>query len=308
MIVNDAHVHFFSAPFFDRLAQQRHGPAEEGTVPCSGAQIVEKLGWEAPGGAAALADRWAGELDRHGVSRAMLIASVPGDEASVGAAVARRPDRFVGAFMLDPTSAGFEERVDRAMESGHLRVVCLFAAMHHVGLDDARTLRVFEAAARHAGAVFAHCGALSVGVRKRLGLPSPFEARLGNPLDLQPAAQSFPDVPILVPHVGAGFLREALMLADLCPNVYLDTSSSNAWIRYHPGLTLAGALRQAIEVLGPDRLLFGTDSSYFPRGWHRAIFDAQRAALAEAGVGEEAQARVFGGSFDRLFQPRPARA
>ena len=35
-----------------------------------------------------------------------------------------------------------------------------------------------------------------------------------------------------LPHFGAGYFREALMLADLCPNVYLDTSSSNSWMRY----------------------------------------------------------------------------
>jgi hypothetical protein len=56
------------------------------------------LSWEAPGTDEALADRWTAELDRHGVSRAMLIASVPGDEASVAAAVRRHSGRFVGAF------------------------------------------------------------------------------------------------------------------------------------------------------------------------------------------------------------------
>jgi predicted TIM-barrel fold metal-dependent hydrolase len=111
-----------------------------------------------------------------------------------------------------------------------------------------------------------------------------------------------------VPHFGAGFLREALMLADLCANVYLDTSSSNAWLRYYPGLTLTGAVRQALDVLGPDRLLFGTDSSFFPRGWQRTIFDEQRAALTHAGVAADVQARVFAGNFDRLFQERRARA
>jgi predicted TIM-barrel fold metal-dependent hydrolase len=61
-------------------------------------------------------------------------------------------------------------------------------------------------------------------------------------------------------------------------------------------------------VLGPDRLLFGTDSSFFPRGWQRTIFDEQRAALTHAGVAADVQARVFAGNFDRLYQQRPARA
>jgi len=56
-------------------------------------------------------------------------------------------------------------------------------------------------------------------------------------------------VPIIVPHFGAGPLREALMVADLCSNVLLDTSSSNGWIKYTPGLTLPAVFRQALAVL-----------------------------------------------------------
>src|SRR4030095_3473813 len=122
------------------------------------------------------------------------------------------------------------------------------------------------AADRKGAAVFVHCGVLSVGVRKRLRLPSRFDMRFSNPLDLHAIALAYPGVPVIVPHFGAGMFREALMLADLCPNVLLDTSSSNGWIRYHPALTLAGVFRQALAVAGPDRLLFGSDSSFFPRG------------------------------------------
>jgi predicted TIM-barrel fold metal-dependent hydrolase len=250
----------------------------------------------------ALADRWIAELDRHGVARAALIASLPGDEMSVAAAVARHPARFVGFFMLNPTSADAIDRVRHALEAG-LRGVCLFPAMHRYSLHDERVTAVFEAAAAHEGrvAMFVHCGLLSVGVRKRLGLPSPFEIRFGNPLDLQRLAYGQPGVPIIVPHFGAGLFREALMVAEACANVYLDTSSSNAWMRYSPGLTLQQVFRTAIDVAGADRLLFGTDSSFFPRGWHKPIFDAQQKAAGDALVSPDARAKIFGGNFQRLF-------
>ena len=80
--------------------------------------------------------------------------------------------------------------------------------------------------------MFVHCGVLTVGIRRKLGLPSPFDMRFSNPLDLHAIALRYPRMPFMVPHFGAGYLREALMLADLCPNVYLDTSSSNSWMRY----------------------------------------------------------------------------
>ena len=56
------------------------------------------------------------------------------------------------------------------------------------------------------------------------------------------------------------------MAADACPNIYLDTSSSNGWTRYTPGLTLLDVFKTALAAVGPSRLVFGTDSSFFPRG------------------------------------------
>jgi len=148
--------------------------------------------------------------------------------------------------------------------------------------------------------VFVHCGVLSVGVRKKLGLPSPFDIRFGNPLDLHAIALTYPQVPIIIPHFGAGLLREALMVADLCPNVLLDTSSSNGWMKY-VGLSLAAVFRQALAVVGPDRLLFGTDSSFFPRGWVRDVYEQQSSALDEIGASADVREKIFGGNFERVF-------
>lgn len=296
-MIHDVHCHFFSPFFFAALARQKGEPDPQAAV----ARLTELLGWENPGSPEALADRWVAELDANGVGRAALIASVPGDEGSVAAAVRRHPRRFVGFFMVDATEEGSVERVERALEGRELRSVCLFPALHHYSLYSEAAMKVFEAAARRRAAVFVHCGALSMGVRKKLGLPSRFDLHLGNPLDLHLAASTFPELPLIVPHFGAGLFREALMLADLCPNVHLDTSSSNRWIRYEPALTLPAVFRQALEVAGPDRLLFGTDSSFFPRGWQKAVWREQAAALEELGVEPEVREQIFFRNFDRLF-------
>jgi hypothetical protein len=288
-MLNDAHCHFFSTPFFATLG---------------GDAALAQLGWDPPGSAEALADRWVAELDRARVSRAALIASAPGDAASVETAGRRHPDRFVGFFMVDPTQPEAATIAADAIDRRGLRTICLFPAMHRFSIQDERARRLFEvAAARPGTAVFVHCGVLSVGVRKKLGLPSPFDIRFGNPIDLHAVALAFPAVPIIVPHFGAGLFREALMLADLCPNVLLDSSSSNSWIKYQPGLTLAAVFRQALAVAGPDRILFGSDSSFFPRGWVMDVYEQQSSALDEIRVSAEAREKIFGGNFDRLFPP-----
>jgi uncharacterized protein len=295
-MIHDAHVHFFSPRLFGALGAQLKLP-EEGRV----AAVIERLGWDDPQSVDKLADRWVAELDRHGVGRSALIASMPGDEGSVGAAVARHPSRFVGYFMLDPTTDDAVSRAGVAFDQG-LRVMCLFPAMQRYSLRDPQVHDVVEVAAtRKDTAVFVHCGALSVGVRKRLGLPSVFDAGMGHPLGIQQLASKWPTLPFIIPHFGAGLFHEALLTTDLCPNVYLDTSSSNKWIRYHAGLTLEQVFETALDVAGPERLLFGTDSSFFPRGWNREIYDRQKAALDTIGAAADVQEQIFGGNFARVF-------
>ena len=296
-MIADAHIHFFSSRFFATLARQRQTAA-----PAAPADLTRELGWEDPGADEILADRWVEELDRHGVARAALIGSVPGEEVSAAAAVARHPSRFVGFFMLDASAADASGRAHRAITELGMRCICLFPAMHHVRVDDDRVLAIAGIAASHPGtAVFVHCGVLSIGVRRKLGLSSRFDVRLGDPLAVGTLALAYPTVPFIVPHFGAGLLREALMLADTCPNVHLDTSSSNSWIRYTPGLTLEAVFRATLSVAGASRVIFGTDSSFFPRGWQRPVYEQQKAVVESLGTSEADTALIFGGNFDRLF-------
>ncbi len=298
LAVNDAHIHFFSQTFYSGLMRQKKLDSLE--------SLGTLLGWEMPGkDPCSLAGRWVAELDAHGVDRACLIASSPGDEATVAAAVEAYPARFYGFFMLDPTQPDALERVTAAAVSRHLHCVCLFPAMHTYSLTDARLVPLFEIASDSRLAVFVHCGALSVGVRKKLGLPAQYNLRYSNPLDLHPVALHFPQVRFIVPHFGAGLLRETLMLADLCPNVYLDTSSSNHWMNYE-SLDIGTVYRRAIDVIGADRLLFGTDSSFFPRGWNTPIFDLQVKTLYELGLDQEQARQILSLNLERLFSTATA--
>jgi predicted TIM-barrel fold metal-dependent hydrolase len=302
----DAHVHFFSHRFFNALADQKPG--------LRGEDIPGLLGWEAPDpDPVKLAERWIKELDAHNVSRAALIGSIPGDEKSVLPAVKLFPDRLYGYSMLNPCAPEAEEQTIAALAGG-LRGVCLFPAMHRYAIQDDRALRIIDlvakndATAKDAGSkkpstiVFVHCGVLSVGVRKKLGLPSLFDMRYSNPIDLHAVALQYPRISFVIPHFGAGYFREALMVCDLCPNVYLDTSSSNSWIKYQAEtIGLRDVFKRALEVAGARRLLFGTDSSFFPRGWNKAVFQAQVEILSGLGVSDEDATLIFGGNLERLL-------
>jgi uncharacterized protein len=295
LAVSDAHIHFFSHRFFATLAEQKKAPVDS---------LAPLLGWQLPAeDPKTLADTWVQELDRHGVSKAALIASVPGDQESVIAAVRAFPQRFYGYMMVNPVAPSPAADVERAVASGHIHGLCFFPAMHRYSIQDDRATALLDLLAGHPRAIaFVHCGVLSVGVRKKLSLPSPFDMRFSNPIDVHAVALRYPQVRFVIPHFGAGYLREALMLCDLCPNVYLDTSSSNSWMRYDEShLDLRAVFRRALDVAGPKRLFFGTDSSYFPRGWNRDIFEAQTKALYEIGITEETARLIFHENLMQLF-------
>ena len=291
----DAHVHFFSHRFFASLAEQKGAGV---------GQLAPLLKWQLPGeDPLQLAGAWVQEFDKQGVEKAVLIASVPGDAESVIAAVGAHPDRFYGYAMVNPLAPKAIEEAAAALASGCIHGFCFFPAMHRYSIQDDRVAALLELlAARPHTAAFVHCGVLSVGVRKTLGLPSPFDMKFSNPIDLHAVALHFPQLRFVVPHFGAGYFREAMMLCDLCPNVYLDTSSSNRWVRYEEAhLDLRNVFRRALDVAGPERLLFGTDSSFFPRGWNAAVFETQSKALYEIGVNEETARLLLHDNLVRLF-------
>lgn len=292
----DAHVHFFSPPFFKSLSDQLGPTSSEG-------DIAGRLGWDVPETVESLADRWVAELDRNTVSRAMLIASTLGDATSVGMAVTRHPDRFRAVYMLNPMLPGADMRLSSAIAEHKVSGFFLFPAMHHYSVQDHHVRSLLGIVSSYPNTVvYLHCGALSMGFRRKLGLSSAFDLRYSNPIDLQGVALDYPTVPFVIPHFGAGFFREALMVAEMCPNVYLDTSSSNGWIRWQAGdLDLKTVFQKALDVVGPKRLLFGSDSSWFPRGWVKRISEEQRQVLDEIDAPEETVRAILGGNLRALL-------
>ena len=91
-------------------------------------------------------------------------------------------------------------------------------------------------------------------------------------------------------------MEQTAILMRKNENVFADLSA-----RFHRPWQLYNGIMIAMEYRVVDRLLFGSDSSFFPRGWNREVFDAQVATLEEIGVTSEDAARIFGGNLERLL-------
>ena len=66
-------------------------------------------------------------------------------------------------------------------------------------------------------------------------------------------------VPVVLLHSGGARAMEAFLLADACPNVFLDTSFS---VPYYMDSTIEKDLAFAYKRIGVERVLFGSDFPY----------------------------------------------
>ncbi|GMU56098.1 MAG: hypothetical protein AMXMBFR33_52440 [Candidatus Xenobia bacterium] len=298
-VVRDAHTHFLSYSFFQKLALEAGLIEPDGTG--SVAQAGERLGWEMPDPDPAwLAGRWVSEMDKNRVSQSIIFGSLPDEEYPVGAACRAYRDRLIGFAMVNPVGSDKVEAVQRVVDQG-LKGILLFPAMHGYRASDRALYPLYEAADEHRLCIFVHCGALKVAFRTRMGLSSAFSGEMANPIELQKPAASFPNIRFIVPHLGSGMLRELLMLADMCDNVYTDTSGIGGWARYLPELTAVTALKKVVEVMGVERILFGSDSSFFPRGFRTDVVQQQLEVFAQAGFGHGELEKVLGGNLQRVL-------
>ncbi|MCC6406669.1 MAG: amidohydrolase [Planctomycetes bacterium] len=300
MKILDFHVHFFSRPYFEALAAQSPLP---GTVAERLARVAERTGIEIPPpDLDRHRERWVAELDRHDVERMACFASAPEETPSVAEACAKSDGRLVPFALVNPKVDGVAERVAKLIDEKGFRGVLLFPALHHYKISDAACEPLLRVLGERKAIAYVHCGLLIVKLRDLLQLPRTIDIQYANPLELIAAANKFPNVQFVIPHFGAGFFRETLFAGAQCPNVFVDTSSSNSWLATQPApLALKDVFARALGVFGPKRILFGTDSNTFPAGWRRDRYDEQQAALSAIGASVEIQAAIFAENARRLL-------
>lgn len=300
----DFHAHLFSRTLFEALAKASplRGPETERIE-----RVTRALGIVLPS-----ADdeehlaRWLDEMERHGVAHMVSFASAPEEHAAIERLAPRTQGRVSFFAFADPRQSGAAAELARLLEQRRVRGALFFPALHHYRLQGPEAAAMFEVLDAHGAPAVVHCGLLRMPLRERFGLPRQVDLAFANPLDLMGPAERFAHVAFVIPHFGAGLLRETLMAGAQCENILVDTSSSQSWLATDPArLSLADVFERALNVFGPSRILFGTDSSVFPRGWRRDILLAQREALGACGVREEDRARILGMNAAQILRLAP---
>ena len=147
--------------------------------------------------------------------------------------------RVRGIVNLSPPQehAAYAAEAERCVSGLGFVALKLHRLGHAVEPSSADGRIVFAEAARLGVLVMVHTG----------GARQPF----ASPSHVLPLAREWPDLPVVLAHAGMGVAaREAGLVAQLCPNVYLETS----W---------CGTLDTAMlaEMVGPDRLMLGSDGA-----------------------------------------------
>jgi predicted TIM-barrel fold metal-dependent hydrolase len=182
------------------------------------------------------------------------------DDRYVAQYVADHVDTLIGFLSVDPTQKGWQ----RELEFGHrelgLRGIKLLPMYAGFRPDDARLDPLWAYASQHQLPVLLHTGTTFIS-------QAPLECTL--PRHLDPVAARYPDVKIIMAHLGHPYEGECIVVARKHPHVYADISA----LHYRP-FQLYQSLMLVQEYGIWDKVLFGTD---YPFTTVRATIDGLRA-------------------------------
>lgn len=232
------------------------------------------------------ADRWKKDLEIKGIERVNFV--MAGGNERLSKIVDMYPDKFTGFAHHDIWSSNAVNELEIAVKELGLKGFKMIASSQTRPIDDEELYPFWERVSELDIPVLIHFGVLGGG-----GGPSR-ELHNMNPLSLWPVASDFPDIKFVIPHFGACYIRELLQLCWSCPNVSVDTSGSNQWIRWMPyELSIKDLFRRCVETIGAERIIFGTDSSYFPRGFSEPYLREQLKACHELGFTKNQIEAIF---------------
>lgn len=119
---------------------------------------------------------------------------------------------------------------------------------------------------------------------------------IGRDADLDRMARSFPDTPIIVAHMGRylctdrGLIDRFVRIVETNDNVYLDIS----------GVVLIWKIREAVERVGPERIIWGTDGPY-PTPDLASYIRTDLAKVRASGITGPELSAILAGNISRLL-------
>jgi len=158
------------------------------------------------------------------------------DNELVRKAVEKYPDRLIGCVWPNPHDEAAPEKVRTALTEWGFKGIKLHPLFQAFLPNDEAVHPIMEEARKAKVPVLIHTG------------HSPFSL----PWSVGELAENFSDVKIVMLHMGDGhglYIQAAINTAKRFDNIYLETSA----------MPMATKIKEAIDVVGRDRVMYGSD-------------------------------------------------
>ena len=187
------------------------------------------------------------------------------DDRYVAEYVAAHPDTLIGFLSVDPTQDGWQQEMNVGHQELGLRGIKLMPMYAGFRPDDERLDPLWHYASDQQLPVLLHTGTTFIS-------QAPLECTL--PRHLDRVAARFPEVKIIMAHLGHPYEGECVAVIRKHPNVYADISA----LHYRP-FQLYHSLMLVQEYGVWHKLLFGSD---YPFTTVRASIDGLRSLNRDA--------------------------
>ena len=170
---------------------------------------------------------------------------IEGNDETTAAAVAKYADKFVGFAYVDPRRADCMEMLRHGIEDLRLKGAKFGPIYNGVHLSDPRLDPVYEYLQKNNLPLTMHMGTT-------FARNAPVE--LGRAIHVEPVAMRFPDLTMIMAHMGHPWYEECIVVARKQPNVFCEVSalSYRPWQYYN-------ILMCVQEYRIADKIFFGTD-------------------------------------------------
>ena len=229
------------------------------------------------------AEKWLLEIDKYNLEKIIFATAgnVENSNENMRKVISIAPDKFIGYAYLDVFKDNAADEFEKAIFEYGLRGLKILAPDVEERLDSKKLYPLWKVAEKYKVPVLIHFGILggAGGISHHVNI---------SPIILHEVARSFPEVPFIIPHFGCAHTKDLLQLAWVCPNIYVDTTGSNQWVNWMPfPLTVRDLFKKFYETIGSKRIIFGTDSAWFPRGFVDKYFEMQIKDCVELGMTED---------------------
>lgn len=167
------------------------------------------------------------------------------DDREVARYVANHPQQMIGFLSLDPTQPGWQKEMQCGHQELGLKGIKLMPMYAGFRPDDERLNELWQYAQEHRLPVLLHTGTTFIS-------QAPLEFTL--PRHLDPVAIRYPEVRMILAHLGHPFEGECIAVIRKHPHLYADLSA----LHYRP-FQLYQSLMLVQEYGVWDKVLFGTD-------------------------------------------------